>query len=79
MGTESFRVKKKNMHTQIQIKPCGSWRYIDVLRHETIGLCEKLNSISIISDCFYGIYICIYAYILKMKGSHGSLALRTDV
>ncbi len=36
------------MRTQIQIKPCCSWRYIDVLRHEIIGLCEKLNSIYII-------------------------------
>ncbi len=38
----------KNMHRQILIKPCGSWLYIDVLRHETIGLCEKRNSIYII-------------------------------
>ncbi len=36
------------MHRQIQNKPCVSWRYIDVLRLETIGLCEKLNSIYII-------------------------------
>ncbi len=36
------------MHRQIQNKPCVSWWYIDVLRLETIGLCEKLNSIYII-------------------------------
>ncbi len=36
------------MHRQIQIKPCVSWWYIDVLRLETIGLCEKLNRIYII-------------------------------
>ncbi len=39
MCTESLRVKI-HAHT---------WRNIDVLRHETIGLCEKLNSIYIIS------------------------------
>ncbi len=39
---------KKNIHRQNKIKPCGSWRYIEVLRHETIGLCKKLNSIYII-------------------------------
>ncbi len=39
---------KKNMHKQIQIKPCGSWQYIDVLNHEMIVLWEKLNSIYII-------------------------------
>ncbi len=38
--------RKKNMLTQIQIKPCG-------LRHETIGLCEKLNSIYIIFYLWY--------------------------
>ncbi len=26
---------KNNNHRQNQIKPCGSWRYIDVLKHET--------------------------------------------
>ncbi len=44
MGPTALRVKK-NIHRQNQIKPCGSWRYIEVLRHETIGLCKKLNSI----------------------------------
>ncbi len=39
--------EKKHTHRQNQIKPCGSWRYIEVLRHKTIGLCKKLNSIYI--------------------------------
>ncbi len=39
---------KKNIHRQNQIKHCDSWRYIEVLRHETISLCKKLNSIYII-------------------------------
>ncbi len=30
---------------QKNIKPCDSWRYIEVLRHKTIGLCKKLKSI----------------------------------
>ncbi len=46
-GTHGFE-RQKNIHRQNQIKPCGSWRYIEVLRHETIGLCKKLNSIDII-------------------------------
>ncbi len=37
--------RQTNIHRQNQIKPCGSWRYIEVLRHETIGLYKKLNSI----------------------------------
>ncbi len=36
----------KNIHRQNQIKPCGSWQYIEVLRHEKIRLCK--NSIYII-------------------------------
>ncbi len=37
---------KKNIHRQNLIKPCGSWRYIEVtLRHKTIGQCKRLNSI----------------------------------
>ncbi len=60
MGTKSLRVKKTNMHRQIQIKHCGSWRYIDVLRHETIGLCEKLNSI----------YIFFYLWYTAMSDCH---------
>ncbi len=46
MGPTALR-EKKNIHRQNQIKPFGSWRYIEVLRHETIGLCKKLNSIYI--------------------------------
>ncbi len=46
-GTYGFE-SKKNIHRQNQIKPCGSWWYIEVLRHETISLCKKLNSIYII-------------------------------
>ncbi len=30
---------------------CGSWRYIEVLWSETIGLCKKLNIISSIITC----------------------------
>ncbi len=47
MGPTALR-EKKNIHRQNQIKSCGSWRYIEVLKHETIGLCKKLNSIYII-------------------------------
>ncbi len=39
--------EKKNIHRQNQIKPCSSWQYIEVWRHETIGLCKKLKSIYI--------------------------------
>ncbi len=39
------RLWESKKHRQNQIKPCGSWRYIEVLRHETISLCKKLNSI----------------------------------
>ncbi len=39
---------QKNIHRQNQMKPCGSWRYIEVLRHKMISLCKKLNSIYII-------------------------------
>ncbi len=46
MGPTALRVKK-NIHRQNHIKPRGSWRYIEVFRHETIGLCKKLNSIYI--------------------------------
>ncbi len=45
--THGFERQKK-IHTQNQIKPCGSWRYIEVLRHETISLCKKQNSIYIV-------------------------------
>ncbi len=38
----------KNIHRQNQIKPCCLWRYIEILQHETISLCKKLNSIYII-------------------------------
>ncbi len=40
MGPTALRVKK-NMHRQNQIKPCGSWWYIEVLRNKTFGLCKK--------------------------------------
>ncbi len=43
MGLTALR-GKINIHGPTQIKPCSSWRYIEVLRHETIGL----NSIYII-------------------------------
>ncbi len=46
-GTHGFE-RKENIHRQNQIKPCSSWRYTEVLRHETIGLCKKLNSIYIV-------------------------------
>ncbi len=46
-GTHGFE-SQKNKHRQNQIKPCGLWWYIEVLRHETIGLCKKLNSTCII-------------------------------
>ncbi len=46
MGPMALRVKKTHSHNQI--KPCCSWRYIKVVRHETIGLCKKPNSIYII-------------------------------
>ncbi len=49
VGDFVFSVEhKRRSHRQNQIKPCGSWRYIEVLRHKTIGLCKKLNNIYII-------------------------------
>ncbi len=45
-GIHGFESKKTHSHNQI--KPCCSWRYIKVVRHETIGLCKKPNSIYII-------------------------------
>ncbi len=48
---------KKDIHRQNQIKPCGSWQYNEVLRHKTIGLCKKLNSIYII---YYLWFTCVH-------------------
>ncbi len=39
--------RKKNKHRQNQIKPCGSWRYLEVCAI-TIALCNKLKSIYIV-------------------------------
>ncbi len=46
VGPTTLRVKKIYIyiHIQNQIKPYVSWWYIEVLRHQTIGLCKKLNS-----------------------------------
>jgi len=55
--------REKPIHIQNQMKPCGSWRYIDVLRQETIGLCEKLTSI----------YIVFYLWYTAMSDCHNIL------
>ncbi len=47
-GIGHFSKEEKNMHREIQIKQLPHRNYIDGLRHETSGLCEKTNSIYIV-------------------------------
>ncbi len=56
---QSYNAVKK-IHRQNQIKPWGSWRYIEVLRHETNGLCKKLNSIYIIFYLVLSVYVLFF-------------------
>ncbi len=47
-GTHGYESKKKTYTDKTKLNPAATWRYTEVLRHETISLCKKLNSIYII-------------------------------
>ncbi len=68
MGLTALRVKE--IHRQNQIKPYGSWRYIEVLKNETIGLCKKLNSSYIIFYLVLSVYVFFF-FTLKAMGPIG--------
>ncbi len=70
-GTHGFE-RQTNIHRQNQIKPCGLWRYIEVLRHETIGLCKKVNSIHII------FFLCPTVNSVTVTYTHGRCCERAQ-